>query len=68
MHLSVDGSLDAVSEMIRIAAVNLGCGLAIVDECLTGLLELDGVKSRLREAGSDRGVVAVVKNSKKWIT
>lgn len=67
MHLSVDGSLEAVSEMIRIAAVNLGCGSAIVYRYSMGLSKLDGVKSRLREAGPDRGVVAV-KNSKKWIT
>lgn len=29
MHLSVEGSLEAVSEIIRIAAVSLDCGDAI---------------------------------------
>lgn len=67
MHLSVDGSLEAVSEMIRIAAVNLGCGDAIVLVYRWDYWKLDDVKSRVREAGADRGVVAV-KNSKKCIT
>jgi hypothetical protein len=30
MHLSVEGSLDAVSEIMRIAAVSLDCGDDIV--------------------------------------
>lgn len=56
-HLSVDGSLEAVSEMIRIAAVNLGCEVAIVliSDKIVGVgwreVEVAGSGSRFVEFG-----------------